>query len=161
MQHFHAILNPIGHSGDKNFKSSGNPIAHSKGQKKNQSHNTEKNRHSPDRMGHPLIDLFCPCLFLSLIHQNLINNFFNKIVFLIDDLMLIVFIDYVIRTDRIIFHDFWVFFKHFNSVPSRIDNIREIGQQTLFQVIDLIFNVVRINHGKFFVMIMTVNTLTY
>ena len=161
MQKLHTILNAIGYTGNKNFKSPRNPVSDSKGQKKNYGHYSEKYRHAPDRMGHPLVNLFCPRFLLSLIHKDFVDNFFNKVILLVDNFMFIILINDIFCMYRIVLHDFRVFFKYFNCMPSRIDNIRKLSQQPLFQVVNLILDIIRIHHRKLFVVIVTMDTLTH
>ena len=72
------------------------PISDSKCQEENQRHNSQKDGKSQPTMCKQPVYPVCSFLLCRLIYQNLFDDLFDKIIFLVDDIFLITAVNHII-----------------------------------------------------------------
>ena len=92
--------------------------------------------------------------FLFFIHNNFTDNFFDKVVFLIDDIFFITAVQYMRQIHRISRHNIGILFQKFNRMPAVIFNLRILFFQFIGYQVNFVFNQVAVYHSIFGMMIM-------
>ena len=140
-----------------NLKISFQPVSYSKGEEEYKCHDQKENRKTKPFSGQVLINSFCRGCLLGFIDKYFINNFFNKVIFLINNILFIASVYNLFHSGKwILIQNIFIHFQIFDGVPTHIIHFRiSCGDQSN-QCVDFIFYKVGIDHGIFWVMIMPV-----
>ena len=92
------------------------------------------------------------CL-LALIYQDLIDHFFDKVVLLINDILLVAPVHDPLCIHRMPLQDRLVLFQHLDRMPAHIFHLRLAGAELLDDGVDLVLDDVIVHHGVLTVVI--------
>ena len=95
------------------------------------------------------VDLFGKNILFLLMKKYFVYDLADKIIFLVDDLRFIIFIQNIRKIDGIFFHDLLIPFQQFDRMPTIIRKIGIFFFQCSDDPVDLILDHVRIHHGVF------------
>ena len=130
-------------------------VADEKGQKEHQRHDAQKDGDAPDAVGEGGVQLFGELVLPLFMHHHLVHDLVDEVVFLVDDVALAVQVD-ARQRNGVLFADLLVVFQQLDGVPALVGKVGVFFCEGGDDLIDLVFDVVRIHHGKFRVVVVAV-----
>ncbi len=132
------------------------PIAHCEGEEEDQGHNAQKDGQAPKPVGKQFIRPVGDCGALLPIDHNLLDNLVNKVIFLVDDVLLIAPVQHVRAVDWVLFQQLPVPLQQLDGVPAVVGQLWIAGLQGLCQLVNFVLYLVAVDHSELAVVLVLV-----
>ena len=107
-------------------------------------------------MGEQFIRPVGDCGALLPIDHNLLDNLVNKVIFLVDDVLLIAPVQHVRAVDWVLFQQLPVPLQQLDGVPAVVGQLWIAGLQGLCQLVDFVLYLVAVDHSELAVVLVLV-----
>jgi len=104
-------------------------------------------------MGQKMVDPIRAGCFGIPVDQRFLNDFLNKVVFLVDDLLTTGVRQPFGKGNGVFLHNDRVAFQNFHGVPTVVGHIGILLFQLFLDNVDFILDLIAVHHGKFVVMV--------